>query len=49
MIFRISTSLNSKEIRFDWGDRMSGYFCSDTAFDWSKKVLPDMENKIIEK
>ena len=30
-------------------DRISGYFCSDTVFNLSKKVLPDMEIKILEK
>ena len=28
---------------------MSSYFCSDTVFNLSKKVLPDMEMKIFEK
>ena len=39
MIFRISSLLNSEEISFDWGDRISGYFCSDAVFDLSKKRL----------
>ena len=30
-------------------DRISGYFCSDTVFNLSKKVLSDMEIKILEK
>ena len=30
-------------------DRMSDYFCSDTVFNLSKKVLPDMEIKILKK
>ena len=30
-------------------DRMSHYFCSDTVFNLSKKVLPDMEIKILKK
>ena len=30
-------------------DRISGYFCSNTDFNLSKKVLPDMEIKILEK
>ena len=29
----------------DW---ISGYFCSDTVFNLSKKVLPDIEIKILE-
>ena len=30
-------------------DRISGYFCSDTVFNLSKKILSDMEIKILEK
>ena len=30
-------------------DRISGYFCSETVFNLSKKVLSDMEIKILEK
>ena len=30
-------------------NRISGYFCSDTVFNLSKKVLSDMEIKILEK
>ena len=30
-------------------DRISGYFCSDTVFNLSKKFLSDMEIKILEK
>ena len=30
-------------------DRISGYFCSDTVFNLSKKVLPDMGIKLLEK
>ena len=30
-------------------DRISGYFCSDAVFNLSKKVLSDMEIKILEK
>ena len=30
-------------------DRASGYFCSDTVFNLSKKVLPDSEIKVLEK
>ena len=30
-------------------NRISGYFCSDTFFNLSKKVLSDMETKILEK
>ena len=37
-----STSINKN-------DRISGYFCSDTVFNLSKKVLSDMEIKIREK
>ena len=37
-----STSINKS-------DRISGYFCSDTVFNLSKKVLSDMEIKILEK
>ena len=30
-------------------DRISGYFCSDTVFNLSKKVLTDIEIKVLEK
>ena len=30
-------------------DRISGYFCPETVFNLSKKVLSDMEIKILEK
>ena len=30
-------------------DRISGYFCSETVFNLSKKVLSDMKIKILEK
>ena len=30
-------------------NRIRGYFCSDTVFNLSKKVLPDLEIKILEK
>ena len=30
-------------------DRISGYFCSDTVFNLSQKVLTDIEIKILEK
>ena len=30
-------------------DQISGYFCSDTVFNLSKKVLSDMELKVLEK
>ena len=30
-------------------DRISGYFCSDTVFNLSEKVLTDIEIKVLEK
>ena len=33
----------------DSNDRISGYFCSDTVFTLSKKVLTDIEIKVLEK
>ena len=39
----------SKALNSCGRDRISGYFCSDTVFNLSKKVLTDIEIKVLEK
>ena len=40
----------SKDFNIDnSSNRISGYFCSDTVFNLSKKILTDIEIKVLEK
>ena len=39
----------SKALNSSGSDWISGYFCSDTVFNLSKKVLTDIEIKVLEK